>query len=260
LKVKILKKKENHLSFLLEGVTPAFANALRRIMISEIPVLAVDSVIFEENGSVLFDEVLAHRMAMIPLKFDPEKFVFQSACKCGGKGCPSCQVVFAVEKAGPAVVYSGDFKSTNKAVTPVEEGVPIVKLLKGQRLKAQAIAKLGIGRDHAKFHAANAAYQYYPEIEVLDAQKAADIPASICPTGVLSIKGKSIEIKNPAACDICRACEQAVKGAIKLKADGTRFIFNIESVSGLKPKDIVMMSADVLNEKAKEFEKLCEKL
>ena len=91
MKIKILNRKGEKLRFLLEGTTPAFANALRRIMISEIPNLAIDVVEFQDNTSALFDEIIAHRLAMLPLEFDPDKFNFTAECKCGGKGCPSCQ-------------------------------------------------------------------------------------------------------------------------------------------------------------------------
>ena len=103
MKIKILSRKGDTIRFVAEGITPAFANALRRIMISEIPVLAIEWVDFRENSSILFDEVIAHRLGLLPLKFDPEKMNFTEDCRCEGKGCPSCQVAFSLEKAGPSV-------------------------------------------------------------------------------------------------------------------------------------------------------------
>ena len=63
MKVKVISRKGENLVFTAEDITPAMANALRRIMISEIPTLAIEWVDFHENTSVLFDEIIAHRLA-----------------------------------------------------------------------------------------------------------------------------------------------------------------------------------------------------
>lgn len=161
--IKIVKKGKEKMEFVLGGSSISFANALRRIMVSEVPVLAIDWLEVEENNSAIFDEMIAQRMGLIPLSFDPEKFNFQDGCKCGGKGCTLCQVVFVVEKTGPCMVYSKDMKSSNKGVMPASPDFPITELLEGQRLKLEATARLGIGKEHAKFQAANAVYQNHPE-------------------------------------------------------------------------------------------------
>ncbi|UCD03051.1 MAG: hypothetical protein JSV63_00225 [Candidatus Aenigmatarchaeota archaeon] len=98
MKVKVLKKKGQVLHFLLEDTDPAFANSLRRIMITEIPTLAVEWLDIHENGSALFDEVVSHRIGMIPLKFNPKRIVATEDCKCSNKGCPLCQVVLVLDK------------------------------------------------------------------------------------------------------------------------------------------------------------------
>src|SRR3989338_10605694 len=76
MKIKILEKTGNKLVFVLDGSTPAFANSLRRVMMSEIPVLAIDSIKVLDNNSILFDEVVSHRLGLIPLDFDAKKFNF----------------------------------------------------------------------------------------------------------------------------------------------------------------------------------------
>jgi len=259
MKVKILKRKGEKLNFLVEDITPAFANALRRIMISEVPTLAIEWVDFRENNSMLFDEMIAHRLGLIPLKFDPSKFNFTEECKCGGKGCPLCQVVFVLEKTGPCIVYSGDMKSSNKTVKPTDPGFPIVELLKNQSIQFEAVARLGVGTDHAKFQAANASYQYFPEIEILDAAKAKKAIKS-CPKGLLKIKGKKAVITDPAECDLCVACVEASGGGMRLKGDPNRIIFRVESISGLDPAYIVSKSAEILEKKAEGFKSELKKI
>jgi DNA-directed RNA polymerase subunit D len=261
MKVQVLKKRGDTLVFVLDGATPAFANALRRIMVSEVPTMAVEWVDFHQNSTIMFDEVISHRMGLIPLEFDPRKFSLKEECKCGGKGCPVCEVVFAIDKKGPCMVYSGDLKSSNKLVKATSPKFPIAELLKNQELKFEARAQLGTGREHAKWQAANAAYQYYPEIEVSKDAKPADLKRAVseCPKGVLQLKGKKLVIKDPVSCDLCLKCEQAGPG-IKVKADPSRFIFRVESVSGLAPADIVDQASAILTAKAEEFKKNAGKL
>jgi DNA-directed RNA polymerase subunit D len=258
MKVNLSERKGNKLTFVLQGATPAFANALRRIMVSEIPTLAIDSVDFHENDSVLFDEVIAHRLGLLPIVFDPSKFNFRASCKCGGKGCPLCQVIFVVEKKGPGVVYSGDMKSSHKDVKPTSPDFPIVELLEGQNLKIEAAAMLGRGKDHAKWQAANASYQYYPEIVVKDAKEARKCMKN-CPKDVLEMKGEKLVLTDPEKCDLCKECLEGCEG-VEVKGDPTRFIFKVESISGLKPEYIVSKSAELLEEKAEEFRKELKKL
>ena len=258
MKVTMSGKKGSEVTFVLQGATPAFANALRRIMISEIPTMAIETVDFHENDSVLFDEVIAHRLGLIPLSFDPGKFNPRKSCKCGGKGCSLCQVVFAVEKTGPCMVYSSDMKSSNKDVKPTSPSFPIVELLHGQNLKLEATAILGTGQEHARWQAANAAYQYYPEIIIKDPKEAKKC-ARNCPKDVLAMKGEKLVLADPEKCDLCKACLEGCEG-IEIKGDPTRFIFRVESISGLKPDYIIAKSAEILEEKAEEFRKELKKL
>ncbi|MEM5872155.1 MAG: DNA-directed RNA polymerase subunit D [Candidatus Aenigmatarchaeota archaeon] len=252
MKIRILSKSEDKLKFVLEDATTAFANTLRRIMISEVPILAIDYVEFYDNTSALFDEIIAHRLGLIPLVFDPSKFNFTTECKCGGKGCPACQVFFALEKTGPSMVYSSDLKSSDKNVKPTSPDFPIVKLLKDQKIKLEAIAVLGRGKEHAKFQAANAAYSYLPSIEVtgeVDEEKI----VKACPKNVLDVKNKKLFLKDPYNCDICKACEEASDGKVKVLTDSSKFVFTVETISGLDPVKIVEKSIEIIQEKAKNF-------
>ncbi len=70
MKIEIIERKEREIKFSVEGINPAFANALRRIMMTEIPTMAIEWVDFKKNDSVLPDEILANRLGQIPLAFD----------------------------------------------------------------------------------------------------------------------------------------------------------------------------------------------
>jgi DNA-directed RNA polymerase subunit D len=252
LKIKIISRKGEKLRFLLDGAKPEFANTLRRIIAAEVPNLAIDVVELSNNTSALFDETIAHRLGMIPLEFDPDKFNMPGECKCDGKGCPSCQVFFALEKTGPAMVLSSDLKSSNKSVKPTSPDFPIVKLLKDQHLKLEAVARLGIGREHSKFQTANASYTHLPLIEVSKHEDLKKI-ANACPKSVLEVKGAKLVFVDPFECDECKVCSEISNDAVRVESDPTKFVFRVESISGLEPAYIVEKAAQILQEKAKDF-------
>lgn len=71
-KVDILSMAPHAMSFTLSETDTSMANALRRIMIAEVPTLAIDLVEYSENSSVLNDEYIAHRLGLIPIRYTPE--------------------------------------------------------------------------------------------------------------------------------------------------------------------------------------------
>ena len=62
---KVQNEKLDMIKFVLDGVSLEFANAFRRVILSEVPTMAVDEVIFLENDSPLFDELIAHRLGLL---------------------------------------------------------------------------------------------------------------------------------------------------------------------------------------------------
>ncbi len=158
MKLSVMEKTGKRLVFKVDGVNEAFVNALRRIMVSEISVMSVEDVYFEINTSGFFDEVIAHRLGLIPLTYDSAIYTPKNECKCEGKGCSRCEVVLALEREGPCVVKSGDLKSTDETVKPTNPNIPIVEMLEGQKIKLEASAQLGKGMEHSKWQAAIASY------------------------------------------------------------------------------------------------------
>lgn len=258
MKVKVLNKSETEIQFLLEDSNPQFANALRRIMISEIPILAIDSVDFSMNDSVLYDEVIAHRLGLIPLVFDLKKFHFKDEHE-KGKTCSLCEVVFAINKKGPCMVYSKDMKSSNPDVKSLYDNIPIVELFENQKLKLEASASLGLGKNHARYQPANAFYRYYPTVNLTGKLNNSDECVKVCPKHALKIDGNKASVS--VDCDLCKECVKISKPKVlEINGDTTRFIFNVESVSGLSVDKIVLEAVDILKNKIKEFGKDIRKL
>ena len=260
--MKIISKDDEKVKFLLTGVSYGFANFLRRVMMSEVPTMAIEWVDFHKNSSALWDEIIAHRLGLIPLTFDPEYFNMPDECTCDGKGCSHCQVMLVLDKIGPCTVYSGDLKTTDERVKPVFDKIPIVELLEGEELKFEAIAQLGVGREHAKWQAANVGYQNLAVIEVNEkklSERDRKKLVEVCPRKVFTLKGKKIEI-DPLKCSLCMRCSEEFPKAVSVKPDVETFIFRVETVCGLKPEEIVRQAIKVIESKLKEFKSDLKKL
>ncbi|MBC8487647.1 MAG: DNA-directed RNA polymerase subunit D [Bacteroidetes bacterium] len=154
----MLKKSKERIEFEVEELTPALAGELRRIMISEIPTMAIEWVDFHKNDSVLWDEIIASRLGLIPLVHDTKFYNMKDGCKCDGKGCAHCEVKLVLKKKGPCTAYSGDLKSSDKTVKPIYDKIPITELMENQELEFEATAQLGLGKEHAKWQGAVVGY------------------------------------------------------------------------------------------------------
>ena len=259
MKIDIIEKNDKKITFVLEGTTPQFANAIRRIAMVEVPNMAVSFVDFQKNDSVLYDEVISHRLAMVPIVFNPKDFEFKQTCKCEGKGCSLCEVVFAVNKKGPCKVYTKDMKSSNPDVKPLYDNIFLVELDDDQSLKFEAVSNLGTGRDHAKFNTAISFYRYYPSVEMKGQLKNPEECMKVCPKNALEIKGNKASVT--MNCDLCQECvKKADPQFLKISGDNTKFIFTVESISGLSAEYIVMNAVQILNAKATELEKDIKKM
>ena len=156
--LEIIEENENRIIVKLKGIPIQYANALRRICLSGVPTFAIDDVVMIENSSVLADEGVAHRLAMLPLKTDLSRFVEPSACDCHSElGCSRCRVLLMLDSGNSdttRTVTSQDLSSEDEVVKPVNPNIPIVALAPGQKLKIEAYARLGRGSEHAKWNSA----------------------------------------------------------------------------------------------------------
>lgn len=149
------------MSIKLKGVPLQYANALRRLCLNGVPVFAVDTVDIIENSSVLPDEGLAHRLGLVPLRTDLARFNEPSKCECQSEtGCSNCKVMLVLDSGDTDVtktVYTDELTSEDDSVKPTSEKIPIVQLAPGQRVKIECYARLGRGREHAKWNSSNIA-------------------------------------------------------------------------------------------------------
>ena len=179
-RIKINDMKSDSIEFQLSNVDLAFANSLRRVIISEVPTMAIDMVQVKENTSPLFDDFVVHRIGLVPLKSEGiDNYRFPLACTCKS-GCGKCQVEYDISvkcdencKDDTMEVTSNHIKPKNKecSVIPVEYEYPIVltKLKKGQSINMTLTAKKGIGKTHAKWSpVCTCVMRPIPKVEILD--------------------------------------------------------------------------------------------
>ncbi|MBS1267057.1 MAG: DNA-directed RNA polymerase subunit D [Candidatus Woesearchaeota archaeon] len=257
MQVKLLEKNKNKLSFTLKGAKVSFANALRRSAIEEVPTLAVKTVEFRKNTSVLYDEMIAHRLGLVPIKTDLKSYNLPEKCPCKGKGCAQCQLILTIKEKGPKTVYTSDIKSKDPKAKPVYPKMPIVKLLKGQNLEAEMIAVLGQGKEHSKWNPGSIFYKYVPDIKISKKGESMLECIDACPKKVFVEKSKKLAIdkKTLMDCHLCGACEEISKGEVKLNKDVDEFVFFVESWGQLEPKEIMLKASEYLEEKIGEFNK-----
>ncbi len=136
--VEFIERDDRSARFVVRGLTPALANGIRRAMIADVPTFSIDTVRFVENTSVMFDEMIALRLGLIPLTTPLDDFEIGDS------------VTVALDVEGPETAYSGDIRSADDLVVPADENVPIIELKDGQRLEFEADAVLDRGKEHAK--------------------------------------------------------------------------------------------------------------
>ena len=173
-KIKILNETEEKIQVLISKTDRSFANALRRSLISDTPKMAIDSVTFQlgtkeqdeeiwETTGPLPDEMVAQRLAMIPIPTVHDKFYFQDECpNCKDvveeeRGCVECQMIYTCVVFGSEEgrwVTAGDMKYLGEGSLEIPDeykSIPITKLLKGQMIEFYATAIMGRGREHTKW-------------------------------------------------------------------------------------------------------------
>jgi DNA-directed RNA polymerase subunit D len=264
MEIAFVRLSDTQARFYLTGCWPAFANSVRREMTGGVPTLAIEDVRIYDNTSVLFDEMLAHRLGLIPLRTDLSVHVPREQCGCQGAGCPACTATYTLSVEGPRMVYSRDLIPQDSAAGPVEENIPIVKLTEDQKVVVEAKAYLSSGRQHAKWQATTACgYKNYPVVAIDEHCDACGMCVEECPRGVLGTEaGKAVVLPGRLEdCSLCRLCERACLSAsiggeisIRVNPDPTRFIFTVEGDGSLPVLSILSTAVGNLKKKATELE------
>lgn len=238
--------------------SPAFMNALRRCIIERVPTMAIEHVEFRKNGSVLYDEVLAHRLGLIPLSTDLRGYSVWDH-KTPVEDAPAHSSLRLVLKAkGPKIVYSGDLKSKDPKIVPVFDDIPIVNLLDGQVLEFEAVAVLSCGLDHSKFSPGSAWYRHFPVVSVDD--KLVSDPqffVNNSPIKIFKVSGSKVVVDNDKLLQALVdnvSLESLEGGPVSFEESPDEFIFHFEPWGQLSPRDVLVSALESLGEEFSDFQ------
>ncbi|CAM9341335.1 unnamed protein product [Discosporangium mesarthrocarpum] len=285
---------ENELVFDLVGVDVSVANALRRILLSEVPTLAIEHVYMFMNSSIIHDEVFAHRLGLVPIKADPRAFEFIGGAE-GDDPTEFNTAVFKIDVKNPAhqaepaelprgtayaagprqtlnvfsgalewIPQGGQLERFPEGMAPVHEDILLAKLRPDQEIIAEMHCRKGNGKDHAKFSpVATASYRLLPRVtlkeDLLDGE--ADALVAKCPMGVFDIEDlasgqRQAKVSRPRDCTMCRECirEEGWGERVALERVADHFIFSIESELLKDAISVLRSKCEVLIQEVERYE------
>ncbi len=259
--IQLVHQENENLILRIKGVSTAYLNSLRRIMMTEAPVLAIEDVEIRKNSSALYDEMIAHRLGMLSIKTDLKSYSLPPKdAKYNPAESAEHSVKFTLSVKGPCTVYASDLKSQDPKAVPVFPKTPIVKLLEGQELELEAIAIMGQGREHSKWNAGLVWYKEYPHITIKKNPENAEELARDY-HHLLELKNGKLVVKEDQIpyYDLIGEIVEKANGAIEVEYKDD-YLFYIESWQQLTPKEIVEVSIELFNKQLSEVKKLAKAL
>jgi DNA-directed RNA polymerase subunit D len=232
-KMETISKSENKYAFKAE-IEDSLVNSIRRY-VGQIQIAAIDDVEISKNDSPLYDETLAHRLGLVPLKQNAKK---------EGKLKMSSQ--------DKGFVYSGSLKGDFDVVY---DKIPLTLLSEGQEIEISANVKMGKGQDHAKFSPGIMNYRQISEIYV-DKELAEKIKSTY-PNIEIKQKGDKyviIDDKEKEVADICEGLAEKYNKKIEVKTTG-EMIISLESFGQIDAKSIFAKAVEALQKDIGELGK-----
>ncbi len=247
--IRILELTKMLVKFELRGVDLSIANALRRVMIAEVPTMAIHHVTVNGNTSVLHDEYIVHRLGLVPMNsMKSDNYEYVRDCSCSSTGlCTKCSVEFALKVRGNKgrstdvtsadIRLSADYpvdtfenpmegaRTKMEAVGPAkiydetgneEPPILITRLNENQELDLKMVVVKGIGKENSKWSpVATVALQQYPTVDINPNKALSLTPAQkreiveSCPAKVLKYKSESDQIDIEDVAR-CMLCQECV--------------------------------------------------
>ena len=280
-KIEILEESESHVSLLLKETDRAFANAMRRTLMSNVPKMAIHRVRFElgtitdsqtgevyESVGALPDEVIAHRLAMIPIPTFHDEFCFleddpgNEGLPREEWGTPASQIIYHCSARGSPegrLVTAGDLNVLGEEKLQIPElyrDIPITKLYSGQYLEFYAYAVMGIGSDHTKWSPVSGVAFKSRKIATLEKPTKAkalwDLDLSISKSDFKNKKLEDIDKVETLILEMHHVGDGTARiddfaGAITLEEVPGEYLFSFETDGSMTPRTAFEMACKSLS-------------
>eukprot|EP01004_Peranema_trichophorum_P006088 NODE_4924_length_1094_cov_60.009269_g4376_i0.p1 GENE.NODE_4924_length_1094_cov_60.009269_g4376_i0~~NODE_4924_length_1094_cov_60.009269_g4376_i0.p1 ORF type:complete len:346 (+),score=75.55 NODE_4924_length_1094_cov_60.009269_g4376_i0:51-1088(+) len=249
------------LQFDMIGTCAPIANTIRRVMMEDVPTMAIETVDFVTNTSVIQDENLASRLGLIPIYANPKLFDYpqEEDWTSNYKQCLKFVLNVTGTKDNQLVLSSelqwvpmGNQQSWFKDSTPraVQGDIVIAKIKDGQCIVANLYACKGSGSYHAKYSpVCPVSYKMFPKVYLCDPKgnpttiegEEAQQIKDLCPGNVFDIEDGHLAVKRERNCTMCRECirEGERSELIRLARKKDHFMFSVESTGVYTAKEIV---------------------
>lgn len=231
--MELLEKQDEKLRF-TANMSESLANAIRR-SVAEIPTLAIEECDFYKNDSALYDEIIAHRLGLVPLKNQKVKQGDFIELKLKAKGKEGGVEVMAGEM-GDLVVYPD---------------LPLVLLDKEQQIEIVARATTGRGIDHTKFNPGMIFFSHVPKVKISKEGESQAQLAELYPKAFTF--DTKLKVKDASYCHLDSEDTKEYPG-IDISFDDT-LVFQIESWGQMSPKDIFVESCKALKANLSDLSK-----
>jgi DNA-directed RNA polymerase subunit D len=237
--VEFIEADERNARFLVRGLTPALANGFRRAMIADVPTFSMDTISFVENTSVMFDEMIALRLGLIPLTTPLDDFEIGDT------------VTVALDVEGPATAYSGDIESADPLVEPADQNVPIIELKEGQRLEFEAEAVLDHGKSHAKHQGGvSVGFRHLQQVEVGDDIGEFDDQEPQILRGVIETEDGELVLTNEFDNDLTNRYPGK---ELEVTDVPGAYVFHVETDGSFSVEELVLRAAESIGARADEL-------
>ncbi|CAD6896721.1 unnamed protein product [Tilletia controversa] len=297
LQLRITRLSPYRIEFDLIGVDASIANALRRTLIAEVPTVAIEHVYVFNNTSIVQDEVLAHRLGLVPLDIPPHVLNFKGP---DDEGNDTNTVVFYLDatctrneaakkgETDPEKLYNNASVTSSQLswsprggqeedfgghqLRPVLPDILLAKLRPGQTVNLELHCEKGIGKDHAKFSpVCPGSYRLLPKITILPP----GIPQELIPKfrkcfpeGVIGVRTNertgeeeayvADARKDTVSREVLRHKE--FEGLVKLDRVRDHFLFELESSGVYAPEALLPAAIEVMLEKIRTVRKGVDEL
>ena len=248
--VEFVERGERESLVLVRGITPAFANGIRRAMVADVPTFSIDTVRVIENTSVMFNEQIGLRLGLVPLTTDLDDFEVGD------------EVTLSLSVDGPSTAYSSDIVSSDPLVEPADDNIPIIDLKDGQRLEFEADAVLDTGKEHAKHQGGVAVgYRHLQRVEVVgDKGEFEDEEPNIL-RGVIE-EGAAADAAGPEAADGDLVPTSEFDNDLTQRYPGKEvavtdvenaFVFHVETDGSFTTEELVLRAIETLRARATDL-------